>query len=440
MVLLCFNLCVGGQLFGQSYYYFENRLPVTDSITFTYFTFLTVAADGSATARINYADPIAGENRLIELQLVDSILPVANATGCKKYLVAQGEPVLIMGNATVGFLLPRIVFERQSNCSDSFYTPLAIDYQYANREWRTAKMIAQQEKTYEELVKEKDFVSYFFNSGDEFYHYLYDEKTRTPPVQRLEKLYLVVVANTLDPSIGITSQRDYENITLTFTRLAKDLGIPLIATPIIGRAFNKKGVEQVLAKLKPAPIDIVIFYYSGHGFRYANDISKYPRISMRTSSTQQLQQNNLSIEAIHQQVVKKGAKVSIVLSDCCNEDIGAPVPVGRELLRTRRGGVSATTLNMANCNALFFPAQPVSILTSSAEVNQLATGNPVMGGFFTCFFNILLNESLYGFQQSNSWLRLLLAAKEKARWQALSAMCGSNRCVQRAEISVLPPR
>jgi hypothetical protein len=67
-----------------------------------------------------------------------------------------------------------------------------------------------------------------------------------------------------------------------------------------------------------------------------------------------------------------------------------------------------------------------------------------MGGFFTAFFRAELEKSLYGYQNSKSWKNMLLSAKEKARQQALTALCSGEasgpggRCVQRAEIKIVP--
>ena len=165
-------------------------------------------------------------------------------------------------------------------------------------------------------------------------------------------------------------------------------------------------------------------------------------MSLRTNPDQDIDKNNLSVEDVYKQILKLGARVNMVLTDCCNQDIGANSPVGRDVLKTRGGGYNATaqSLNMDNCNALFFSKQPVSIIASSAQINQLATGNPALGGFFTYYFKGLLEKSLYSYDKSNSWFRILLDAKEKARWQALSALCGAGRCVQLAELKVNPPQ
>jgi hypothetical protein len=148
----------------------------------------------------------------------------------------------------------------------------------------------------------------------------------------------------------------------------------------------------------------------------------------------------LSVEYVYKLILGLGARVSIVLADCCNDDIGKIGPPGGSILNTRSDGLNTTSqsLNMNNCNALFFSKSPVRIIASSTQINQLAIGNPSIGGFFTYFFNGLLKNSLYTPGKNDSWIGIMTGAKEKARWQATSAMCGSTRCVQLTEMDLNP--
>jgi hypothetical protein len=443
MFLLFIAVLMTSKSYSQSYYFFENRLSAPSGNGLIYHTFLTVETDGSAMARIRYTSPSSGDDRLLELKLVDSFSTEAKNNPDKRYLMAAEGPFLIMGTDDSGFVMPRFIFKQTGSGDAVFYKPAAIETKRDDGNWNATEMTVNQTKAVEELANQSELVSLFFNEQDPFFQFLFFKQSKDPvTIIRNEKLFLIVVANTLDSSIGITSQKDLDNITATFRNMASDLQIKFLPTIISGEGFNKRAVELALTKLNPAPIDIVIFYYSGHGFRFNNDTSKYPRISLRRSEAQVLELNNLGIEDVYNRIVKKGARVSIVLSDCCNDDIGAPVPVGRDIMRTRSStaGRAAPELNLENCTALFFPNHRVSILTSSAEINQLATGNPVLGGFFTSFFKSLLDKSLYSFEPGNSWLGLLVEAREKARQQALTALCGDSRCVQLATISVIPPQ
>ena len=423
--------------YGQSYFYFETKIAPPNSSEISLYSFVILQPDGTAKVRIRSAD-----NSLVEQTMADSVLADQSISGDLKYLVPSDDPTIYSSGAASEYKL-RFIFKRQPDSTDVYYVPLKTEYEGKDQKWQDASTVYSQEKTYTDLIKQSDFVKIFFNEDDDFYKYLFDERLRAVHATRKEKLFLITIANTNDEKIGITSKRDFDDINSLFTTLASNLGMKLISTKIMGNDFNKKNVYlsiDNLKKQKPSPIDIVIFYYSGHGFRFSNDTSLYPRMSLRTNPDQDIDKNNLSVEDVYKQILKLGARVNIVLTDCCNQDIGANSPVGRTVLRTRGGGYNATaeSLNMANCNALFFSKQPVSIIASSAEKDQLATGNPALGGFFTYYFKGLLEKSLYSYDKSNSWLRLLLDAREKARWQALSAVCGAGRCVQLAEMKVDP--
>jgi hypothetical protein len=432
---------LGNQLKAQSYFFLENKVSLSDSTSINYYIFLILERDGTASARVRYADPSNGDSCLVELSMADSIHIDIRSSEEIRYLVSAESPRYIKGINNTGFASPRIIFKKQVDGGNSFYLPSGTEFKAPDGSWAGSEMLLNQEKTLPDLPKEPRRLLAFYKPDEAFFKYVFTPLSRGPSgITRKEKLFLVVVANTTDSAIGLSSKKDLDNVTKTFTGLAKDLGMEIIPTYISGNGFSKQAVEKAISKptLNPSPNDIVVFYYSGHGFRYTDDTSRYPRISLRTSPKMARSKNNLGIEEIYQQIVKLGARVNIVLSDCCNENIGIPRPVGKDILGPRGSETWPGKLNMENCNALLFPEKPVSILVGSAEINQLASGNPNMGGFFTAFFRAELEKSLYGYQSSKSWKNMLLSAKEKARQQALSAVCGDGRCVQRAEIRIDP--
>ena len=432
-------LCITAK--SQSYYYFECNLQTADSLPLNYFIFLTVDVNSTASARILFKDAYTGNKKMVKQNYIDSVYGGMDSSSNIRYLLPVGIAYNTDNTEDTGFIQPRFVFEKQVTDSNLFFAPTAIEYAAANGRWQQATTTLNQQKTYTELSAQQNFVKLFFSPAESFYKYLFNiDKRGLNNIEKKTCLFLIAVANTNDASIGVTSQKDLDKITGIFTGMAEGLGIQFHLKKISGSSFSKKAVDDAINNwLKPGPADIVVFYYSGHGFRYTTDLSKYPRISLRTSTLQNLDLNNLMLETIYNRIVAKGARVNIVLSDCCNDDIGLPQPVGRLPLVTRSASEN-TNLNIDNCKALFFPNHTVNVLVNSAEKGQLATGNPTLGGFFTNFLQAQLSKSLYGNQGETSWLRLLLNAKESARWQALSALCDDKRCVQRAEIAVIPPQ
>jgi hypothetical protein len=229
------------------------------------------------------------------------------------------------------------------------------------------------------------------------------------------------------------------NVVNIFTQLATDMNMDILTQKIMDNNLSKKAVELVLAKLRPSSVDVVVFYYSGHGFRYSNDVSEYPRISLRINQKTELSKSNMSVEGIYKLLLQKKAKVTLVLSDCCNGDIGEHAPFGPTFMKSRApSGDSKPVLNKGIASRLFFPAKPLSILIGSADKNQLAVGNPSMGGYFTNSFAVELRKVLYGMPGDATWLSILANTRKQASWLALAALCGENRCVQSARFVVRP--
>jgi hypothetical protein len=424
----------------QSYFYFENSLPSSKDTSITYYTFLILQNNGTATARIRYIDPLSGEKNLVEINLRDSADVRGGLENPDHYLIMEGDPLPKEGTNVAGFHLPKFKFKRQTEQLESFYVPESVMFNLPDGTWTKAGMLVNEQKSLAQLRREEDFVTVFYNEMDEFYTYLFGMRTSPrDPQKRKEKLYLITVVNTLDSSIGETTRRDLINITNMFTQLARDINMDIVIQKIADNVLTRQSVETALARLRPAPIDIVIFYYSGHGYRRGNDASNYPRMSLRINGQGDLEKNSLSLEAVYKTLAQKKAKVTLVIGDCCNENIDAPIPSGPSLMQTKApGGELKPVLNASLFRQLFFPVNQVSILVGSADKNQLAVCNPNLGGYYTSSFTAELRKTLYGIPTIATWLTILASTKKNASWLSLSAPCGQGRCVQSARFSVLP--
>jgi len=427
---------------GQSYFYFGTKVKKADSSLLTYYIFLTVNTDGSAEGRILYKDA-NGENKLVRQNFTDSSFTATDtANDSLKYLVPSGMAKLADETTDSSFTRLRFLFKKQQSDSAVFYVPAGIEYSIDDASWHTASLVTAEQKTYAWLAQQPDFVGLFFNRYEPFYKYLFDiGKRGLNNIEKNTRMFLIVVANTRDSLIGTSCAKDLDAITTLFQTLSSNMGITLNQKIITASTFSKAAVDDAINNwLKPAPDDIVVFYYTGHGFRYSLDISQYPRMSFRINGAGILAQNNLAVEDVYNRILKKGARVNIVLTDCCNEDIGLPPALGHLPFLTRDVGTAGQKLNIDNCRALFFPGYPLSILSCGAKAGQRSVGNPALGGFFSNFLREEMNKTLYGSNGTPSWLRMLLNAQTNTARQAMTALCGDHRCIQTMDISVIPPQ
>jgi hypothetical protein len=261
----------------------------------------------------------------------------------------------------------------------------------------------------------------YFTTGDTFYKNLFETRTRDlSTVEKNTKIILLVVANINEPTIGPSCLKDRDRTIETFTKLADFLKIKLEYKAISGKEYNKQNVEKEIKNLSPRPNDIVVFYYSGHGFRKPKDNRRFPYIDLRPKPDNTYMVNSLNMEDIYDSIKKKGARLNLVLSDCCNTEvtasngIGDPVPRKKGLLMN---------YNLENCRALFFNPKQISILATAADAGQKATSNNEFGGFFSFYFKASLENQLSFFKKNVTWQGLLEEAKKQTIRKAEHTYC-----------------
>jgi len=195
-------------------------------------------------------------------------------------------------------------------------------------------------------------------------------------------LHLVEVVNTEIDDIGEACARDYKNIRNQMKGITQALGIQLKEYPVTGEEFSGPAVKKALSRLKPGSNDVVFFLYSGHGFRFSNQVSQFPCIFLSTSEYEDLEKGNfLAMDDIYDEVCSKGARLNIVLSDCCNSRIDEAVPCYmRGTLLSRKN----SNFSIDRLKELFIKSRG-SLLCSSSSPGEMSVCD-LTGGYFTLSF------------------------------------------------------
>lgn len=270
------------------------------------------------------------------------------------------------------------------------------------------------------------------------------------------RLLMVAVVDSDDKDIGERCEADLDDITYTFSDLAFWLGLDWIEPKVIeGGDFSKEvvndAIDNWLKNQQPGSNDIVVFYYSGHGFRFAGDANEYPRMWLKTASDQNVETNNLQVEDVYNRIVKLGGGINLVISDCCNTTSAgesgnfdnAAVPVRIRVKHTKPANdAQDNDDDMDYSDKLFNFSHPFSMLVTAASKNEFAGGKADIGGFFTYYFVEALEKCVYDETIEPSWQNIFKYTNDNAGYWARSAACpdakhnDKGRCIQTLKYAI----
>src|SRR5580658_4738930 len=89
-------------------------------------------------------------------------------------------------------------------------------------------------------------------------------------------LHALLVADSNDATIGAGAQENNKNLQKWFLQAASQLHMTPQIVVIEGAQFSCEIIDSSVGKLKAAADDVVVFYYSGHGFRTSIEQSRFP--------------------------------------------------------------------------------------------------------------------------------------------------------------------
>lgn len=249
------------------------------------------------------------------------------------------------------------------------------------------------------------------------------------------KLHFILVAATEDPRIGFSVQKDVINIKSQMRDVATFLGLPLNLVEVSGAKFGKPGVETALNNLKPGTNDIVIFYYSGHG--YSNERKseeQYPQFDLRQSRFDDILVATLNASEVLSKIKAKNARLNLVITDCCNSNLGLIKPEGKNFALTTK---SLVTWEKSFCYDLFMRSKG-SIIATAAKKGQYAYGNTDVGGYFTSNLITAMEKYLSKFQTSTpTWQEIIAEAQTTTVTLSMANLCTKNTTCRQDPVYVV---
>ena len=413
-------------VYSQTIYHFEYNFPAPNDSKYS--AFFVRYDNGSGFVRLLQQAP--GNETLVEMQVQEQYVSDKEANIDTNRIFYQATNAqLIRGNSVTGITAP--VFWFNKNPSSGLFEPAAVTTSAESSE------SGQGSLSKATLIKAGDlkqpFVKQYFKEEEDFYTNLFELKPRgSSDIDRTIKLYLLVVANTNDSSIGVSCYKDMNRMVETFQDLTDYLGIGFYPITIYGKSYNKKAIQDSIKKLQPSSKDIVVFYYTGHGFRKAGDKRRFPYLDFREKPRDDYKVYSMNVEDIFLTISKKPSRFNLVLSDCCNNDPSSTNVQGTPVATGRGAGLD---WNEDNVKALFLNPNKMSILATAADIGQLASSNNNFGGFFSYFFKSSMENHFSVFKKNVTWEQVMEDAQKQTIYKADHTYCSkpyipANICKQ----------
>ncbi|HUR66323.1 MAG TPA: caspase family protein [Chitinophagaceae bacterium] len=381
MLLFAVLILCGSISFAQSFYEFHYHYKNPDGSDDNYKALVLRNADGTGIMRIVFPDEETKQNHIVEVTIQEEYGDYTDGSPDSTTLILIGiEEKHIVGKGE--FSADHFVFE----LSDSgYFEPSYVLTFPEDSSENFIKGTIDNMRLLNDVDLSEDFVLQYFKKDEDFYKDLFETKTRSlDPKEKQTRLFLCLVANTNDKKIGKTCAVDLKNTLDTYKEVAEFLEIQFVPKVIEGAEFSKLNVDKAINAIRPAPNDIVVFYYTGHGFNEGRDAYRFPYLDLRDKTYQEYGgQYTMNMEAIYQKIKMKGARLNLVLSDCCNNDPSQSQNMTSEDPDTR---VSSIGWDKNKCIALFMNSKRMSVLATAAQKGELSAGNISEGGFFTANF------------------------------------------------------
>lgn len=186
-------------------------------------------------------------------------------------------------------------------------------------------------------------------------------------------LRVIIAANTNDISIGNAVSGNVDNVRYFFKDVARVVKMKYAETAIVDENFTCDGIDKAIKSIRTGRNDVIIFFYSGHGFREQSDTSKFPRF---LCGAQGQESSTSGLQDASKLLMKTNARMIILIADTCNTIISEPNQQRSVLVTGKRKSSPKTGLK----NLFFNYRGLLEISSSSPDQFSWYYSD---GGFFT---------------------------------------------------------
>lgn len=195
-----------------------------------------------------------------------------------------------------------------------------------------------------------------------------------------QTLHTVVFCNTIDESIGRSMSIEFLNMKNQVKTWAGLIDYDEDNHELDGMHCTRANLKSIIDHMDVDEDDVILTFYGGHGSHAQNDPDPYPQYLMNSGFENQ--GNWVPMTTLRKWVEAKGARLSIIISNCCN--VVQEATTKKPLWAMGGNYTRLDNLNANNYKKLF-AAKGVVMATSSKVPEPSWCGIPD-GGLYTCDF------------------------------------------------------
>jgi hypothetical protein len=358
----------------------------------------------SGFIRIRYTNNASEEVVLYQAELREELVQdgKGNFLEDRFYMMAENPKTWSTGDITSG-MLPIFYFEKST--TDNYFQPKSIFYKQANGFIDSSKSLALQWQWLTD--KEIDatlLANYFFEDESMLQAIRMPGSKGISEAERDMKIHVLLVADVTDPDIGKQSKMNMQYIENYFIALGKFIGCPVQVRKVMESSYSRSNVVSEIKLLNPGEKDIVVFYFTGHGYRKSKVAPRFPNLDLRAEDSEDYKIQTMNLEEVQAALTAKKARLTLVWSDCCNSYVDASNPIAPPP-RVQKKSISQW--NEKNVRQLFLAPEKKWVMACAADSSQYAAMAYAFGGLFT--YSLL--ESLENYSsktvQEATWFQLL---------------------------------
>jgi hypothetical protein len=214
-------------------------------------------------------------------------------------------------------------------------------------------------------------------------------------------LHAILIGDTLGDNIQDSVIKDLDHMQKEVGLISRYTHLSVHEMVITGENITKNLVK----KINQAQIeedDVVLFYFSGHGYREESKEGIWPNLYVTK------QNKGIDFAEIQEILKNKNPRFLLAMVDCCNSfipDDYAPQMMHKEIKATSREQLEQ------NYQKLFLE-QKGHIFVSSSSVGEPSWGFSHKGGLYTYTFLVGLHRAVKGTEEMD-WNILLEGVREE---------------------------